>query len=120
MLLPRRATHFFKKPRLRCGEEKEYILITNLGLLYAVPLLHSCSLEDPQSCSFVTGNVNVTEERTVVQQRKTVYNCLGRQGQIFLVNAAAFSVPTGIGRTRVLLVKLTHDQRVGKICPPAC
>ena len=97
MLLPRRATHFFKKPRLRCGEEKEYILITNLGLLYAVPLLHACFLEDPQSCSFVTGNVNVTEEITVVQQRKTVYNCLGRQGQIFLVNAAAFSVPTGIG-----------------------
>ena len=73
-----------------------YSLISNLRNIWSVPLLHACFLED-QPCGFVTGPVDVREERSNVEQVKTVYNCLGRRGLYFLVNATAFSVPTGVG-----------------------
>ena len=78
---------------------KEFFVTSNLHDLFAVPLLHACSAEDPPTpaCSFVTGDVDVREERANVTKSKTYYNCIGRRGQYFLANAASFSIPTGIG-----------------------
>ena len=75
-----------------------FFVITNLRLLHGVPLLHACSLElEPGCCVFETGQVSIREERQMVQQRKTVYKCLGRAGSVFLVNSCALEVPLNIG-----------------------
>jgi hypothetical protein len=70
-----------------------FFVTTNLRLLHAVPLLHACFSDlVPGRCVFETGQVSVREEREIVQQRKTIYKCLGRGG-----NSSAFEVPTNIG-----------------------
>ena len=74
-----------------------YFVTKNLHEIYAVPILHACPFEQPQRCSFVTGMVDVREERQITQQRRQVYDCLGREGQFFIVNVTAFSVPIDIG-----------------------
>ena len=72
-------------------------LLTELPKLHALPILHACPAEDVPSCGFVTGLTEVTEERQLTQQRKTVYNCLGNEGNFFVINLTALSVPTGVG-----------------------
>ena len=74
-----------------------YFTTSNLHQLHSVPLLHACSYEELSPCKFSTGVVDVREERQIVQQMKTVYNCIGRKGKRFLVNSTALSIPTGIG-----------------------
>ena len=75
-----------------------FFVITNLRLLYGVPLFPACSLElEPGCCVFETGQVSVREERQMMQQRKSVYKCLGRAGSVFLMNSCALEVPLNIG-----------------------
>lgn len=77
----------------------QYRMITNLLLLRSVPLLHACKFEVPPAskCEFVTGMTAVREERQLIQQRKTTYNCLGKAGNFFLASAACLSLPPGLG-----------------------
>jgi hypothetical protein len=74
-----------------------FFVIKHLYDLLSVPILHACSAEEIPSCTFLTGMVEVREERQSTEQRKTVYDCLGRDGDFFIVNVAAFSIPIGIG-----------------------
>ena len=90
---------FLDEAKIKVWKKSGHFFVTsNLHKLYSVPLLHACSAEDPpEMCKFSTGAVTVREEREMVQQRKTVYNCLGRKGKCFLVNGTALSIPTRIG-----------------------
>ena len=64
-----------------------------------MPLLHACRSEVPPTpeCRFVTSLTNVREEREDVQQNKTTYKCLGKEGNFFLVCVTSLSLPPDLG-----------------------
>jgi len=93
------ADPFLAESKMKVWKKSGMLFVTSsLHHLHSLPLLHACSAEDPpQTCRFSTDVVSVREEREVVEQRKMVYNCLGRRGKCFLVNGTALSIPPGIG-----------------------
>ena len=89
---------FLTEAKIKVWKRSGSFFVTkHLYDLLSVPILHACSAEEVPSCTFLTGMVEVREERQSTEQRKTVYDCLGRDGDFFIVNVTAFSVPIGIG-----------------------
>ena len=87
---------FLMEAKAKVWKRKDTFFMTQfLHQLLAVPLMHACNSE-PAPCSFVTQNVDVREERQIVQQRKLFFNCKGRKGTYFITNVTAFSIPTGV------------------------
>ena len=73
-------------------------MLNNLLMLQSANLLHACTLEDQPApkCKFVTDVTDVREERQVVQQKKTIFKCVGQKGNYFLVSATCLSLPVGV------------------------
>ena len=63
--------------------------------IVAVPLLHLCTAERPRVCQLEVSPHNVREERRTIVQRGMAFNCVGRKGKFFIVNALALSVKIG-------------------------
>eukprot|EP00090_Calanus_glacialis_P003581 TRINITY_DN12636_c0_g1_i2.p1 TRINITY_DN12636_c0_g1~~TRINITY_DN12636_c0_g1_i2.p1 ORF type:complete len:123 (-),score=12.21 TRINITY_DN12636_c0_g1_i2:140-508(-) len=63
--------------------------------LMMVPLLHACLVENPRVCGIRRAAHSVTEEREDFDRVEDHFECVKREGQYFLVNVLALSVPVG-------------------------
>ena len=63
--------------------------------IVAVPLLHLCTSERPRVCHLEVFPHNVREEKRTIVQRGMAFDCVGRKGKFFIVNALALSVKIG-------------------------
>ena len=72
-------------------------LVKELHRLNPAPILHACPLEPIVKCGFEVGSFEVIEERQKVQQHREVYRCLGKAGNLFLINVTALCIPSGVG-----------------------
>ena len=72
-----------------------FVIIEVLEDVEVVPLFHLFKAERPRVCQLGVSLHEVREERRNVSQTGMTFDCVGRKGKYFIVNAVALSVKIG-------------------------
>eukprot|EP00090_Calanus_glacialis_P003580 TRINITY_DN12636_c0_g1_i1.p1 TRINITY_DN12636_c0_g1~~TRINITY_DN12636_c0_g1_i1.p1 ORF type:complete len:160 (-),score=30.33 TRINITY_DN12636_c0_g1_i1:140-619(-) len=87
---------FLREMEIRTWKKSgRFLLLDNFQQLMMVPLLHACLVENPRVCGIRRAAHSVTEEREDFDRVEDHFECVKREGQYFLVNVLALSVPVG-------------------------